>query len=137
VNALTPYDLNLPLPVHNLLTAQRTCDCGRPLPSFAASYQPLRQPSTPDEHAACRARKEAERIEQVKAAAESAATEWERLRARHAFTPTILAVLDLHHPEPGYRRINCGHCEQHDGMEDTEQVPWPCATFTAICNTVA
>jgi hypothetical protein len=56
----------------------------------------------------------------------SAADEWETLRAHHADSPAIAAVLDLHQPTD---RLECTH-EVFGYEADAED--WPCSTYLAI-----
>ncbi|MHA6764701.1 hypothetical protein [Streptacidiphilus sp. PAMC 29251] len=89
---------------------------------FEATFETAPEPETPEQAA--------ERIKAEQAAALDAATaEWQAVRDQH---PGASAVLNLHYPIAGYQRVDCDHCEQSDGMESTEQRPWPCATYAAL-----
>src|SRR5690348_4555058 len=70
---------------------------------------------------------QAERLKAKQAAALAKAVDhWTMYRERYyGGQPLLLAVLDIHRPEGGYKQAVCAHCEQSDGMESTEQVPWP------------
>jgi hypothetical protein len=73
----------------------------------------------------------AAQLERDKAASVAARERWQQLRQRHAGSPELSAVLDLHRPND-HAVAECGHCEESDGMEATQNVRWPCPTFQAI-----
>lgn len=87
--------------------------------------------ATPEERAVFaerKARREAERA----AAYEAAVAEWEQVRARHADSPAVLAVLDIHQPDDD-GRLECQH--PVSGWE-SDQEEWPCSTYVAIRDAV-
>lgn len=85
------------------------------------------RPSTPEEIALGeqqRAAWEAKR----KAEHATAVADWRELRTRYAHSPAVLAVLDIHRPDPD-GALECTHAVS--GYEaDAED--WPCETYTAI-----
>lgn len=96
---------------------------------FEATYDTDPAPETPEQRAErAKAEQEAALVEAV----DQWATFWEN---RCADQPLARAVLDLHRPVAGCQRVDCAHCEQSDGMEATENVPWPCATYKALTST--
>lgn len=79
------------------------------------------------------AEQRAERLlAEEKAELDALTAEWQSARNVHAGSPAVLAVLDLHYPRRPYTVVQCSHCEQSDGMESTENAPWPCDTYTAL-----
>lgn len=76
------------------------------------------------------AEQQAERVKAEQAAAlAEAVDQWQAARRDRV---DLVPVFEIHRPVPGYQRVDCGHCTQSDGMEGTEGVPWPCATYTAL-----
>lgn len=128
---------DLEAPTRSLLAAcsdPRDCDvCGRPLPIWSESIRPFRQ-QRPDGHASCRARLEAERKAAAEAEFAEASSDWDRQYARHAESPALLAVLNLHYPALDSKRhsVGCAECREYDGCDGTEPVLWPCDTHTAV-----
>lgn len=128
------YAFDLLVPVRPLFPGFWTCSCGATL----GPYTPLRDCRTkPDAHAGCRAKVEAERTARAAAEFEAAIAAWRQAGDQYADTPAVLAVLNLHQPTLGHASAECEHCERYDGMEGTEQVPWPCPTYAAIRDTTA
>lgn len=83
------------------------------------------RPPTPEERAVAEARRAAWKAESDRKHA-AAVAEWQQVRERHADSPTVLAVLDIHQPtEDG--SLECQECEHADQL-----VSWPCSTYEAI-----
>jgi hypothetical protein len=123
------YAFDLLVPVRPLLPGVWTCSCG----AILGPYTPLRHCRTkPDAHAGCRAKAEAERTARATAEFDAAIAAWRQVCDQYADTPAVLAVLNLHQPTLGHASAECDHCEQYDGMEGTEQAPWPCPTYAAV-----
>lgn len=76
------------------------------------------------------AEQRAERVKAEQAAAVAEAVgQWQTACREHL---ELVPAFELHRPVAGYQRVDCAHCEQSDGMESTENAPWPCATYTAL-----
>lgn len=82
------------------------------------------------------AQRERERTAMLEALAR-AGRAWEALWDQTEQNVVATSVLLIHRPI-GYdeRQAVCAHCEQYNGYEDTEPVPWPCATYTAVLEAV-
>ncbi len=66
---------------------------------------------------------------------EQAKAQWRKLISVYFGNPGALAVLEeLHRPDwgPLGESVVCAHCVQHNGYEDVESSPWPCATYSAL-----
>ncbi len=123
------YAFDLLVPVHPLLPGAWTCSCGATL----GPCTPLRDCRTKsDAHAGCRAKAEAERTAKATAEFEAVIATWLQVCNQYADTPAVLAVLNLHQPTLGHASVECEYCERYDGMEGTEQAPWPCPTYAAV-----
>jgi hypothetical protein len=87
-----------------------------------------------------RERREAERTQQEAAATMAlvrAMDRWEDLWDSMAENLVATSVLLIHKPVVDIdHRVVCTHCEQHNGYEDTEPVPWPCSTYAAVLEAV-
>lgn len=91
----------------------------------------LFKPPTAEEEAAGKAAHaawKAKRAEQVAAAV----AEWQQVRKQYADSPAVLAVLDIHQPDPD-GRLECTH--PVFGYEGDEE-DWPCSTYEAIRDAV-
>lgn len=88
-----------------------------------------------------RAKIEAEREEREQAltlklihATQTWEATWDRVEQNLVATSVLL----IHKPHIiGHsmdRALGCIHCEQHNGYEDTEPVPWPCPTYNAVAH---
>ena len=83
--------------------------------------------ATPEEKAAAEARRAAWKADRDARHA-TAVADWEQTRARHADSPAVLAVLDIHKPDDE-GRLECAH-PVFGWESDAED--WPCSTYEAI-----
>lgn len=117
---IEPYDLVAP--VHLLLPiSEPTLDYGSP------------QWEARQAHLAA----EREALEQVLSLKLIRAMQaWEGVWDRVEQNVVATSVLLIHKPHIiGYstnRALGCIHCEQYNGYEDTEPMPWPCPTYAAV-----
>lgn len=84
-------------------------------------------PSAPEERAEMEARRAAYEADRRKRHA-AAVAEWQQVRDRHADSPAIVAVLDIHKPSPD-GSLECTH--PVSGWE-ADAEGWPCSTYEAI-----
>ncbi len=85
------------------------------------------RPPTPEDRAVAEARRAAWKAESDRRHAEAVA-EWEQVRERHADSPQLLAVLDIHQPATD-GSLECQH--PYFGYESDAE-DWPCSTYEAI-----
>lgn len=83
--------------------------------------------ASPEEIAAADVRRAAWEAERARKQA-AAIADWQQLRERHANTPAVLAVLDIHQPTTD-GTLECQH-PAYGYEADGED--WPCSTFEAI-----